>query len=99
MLASSLERYLERLRRHLRRDDLRLFSYLDRTARGVEAFWTFVAPDDGTIAVYNESPDLIHTFYRPRDPSMRMNAVVREWIEVVRRDIDWQLVERWAWRR
>ena len=92
------EEYVAALRRHLQRGDLRIFTFLDRTSKGLTGFWALVAPDNAATVLYNEQQRRLWSFYRPRAPAVRMANVQTLWIEVCRRGQSWEFEEQWQWQ-
>lgn len=92
---STSEEYLQALRQHLLRDDLRVFTYI-RT-RGQVPIWALVAPDNAHTVLYNELRRVIWSFYRPQIPALRMRNVQSRWIELVREGDRWIVKEDWQW--
>lgn len=95
--ATTAEEYVQAFREHLRRDDLRIFTFLDDASYGTVALWAFVAPDTGTTALYNEKRRQVRTFYRPWSPERRMANVRHLWVEVIGREGAWVFQEQWEW--
>ena len=94
---ATAEEYLQASREHLRRRDLRIFTYLRPAGR--VPFWELMAPDIGTTVMYNEQRRQIWSFFRPEDAAARMAAVQAGWIEVVRTATGWDFREHWQWDR
>jgi len=95
--ATSESGYLDALHQHLRRRDLRVYSFL-RPA-GEVPFWALVAPDSGATVLYNEARGRLYSFYRPERPALRMAAVEAHWVELVNTTAGWQPEEHWQWQR
>jgi hypothetical protein len=94
--AGSAQEYLEALRAHLARADLRVFTYLrtkDRTP-----IWELVAPDTGTTVMYHEERSSLWSFFRPVDVGARMANAETWWVEAIRTPTGWRFEERWRWR-
>lgn len=94
--ASDERQYVSAMTATLARTDLRVFSGLTKTSKGVVPRWTLVAPDGATM-LYDETDDVIWSFYRPPNVERRMNAMVNLWVELVRRGGRWQIETQWAW--
>lgn len=95
--ATTLEAYLLALREHLRRRDLRVFTYL-RPPKLVP-FWELVAPDDGATALYNEAKGAVWSFYLPGRAELRFAAYEAVAVELVPTATGWMRVEHWRWSR
>ncbi|MBI4496761.1 MAG: VanZ family protein [Chloroflexi bacterium] len=89
------EEYVRLFREHVRRQDLRVFTYIRPS--GKVPMWEFVAPDTGTTVMYNERRRSIWSFFRPRNATARMRGVQTNWIEAVQTPDGWRFVEDWIW--
>ena len=97
MAVHTEDEYLRALREHLRREDLRVFTYL--RPRGHVPFWELVASDTGTTVVYNSKRKQIWSFFQPKDADGRMRYAETAWIEVIRLVDGWEFEESWRWRK
>ena len=91
--AQDEQEYLQRMRQHLSREDLRVFTYL-RGRRQVP-FWELVDLESGATVLYNESQHSIWSFYRMALPEYRLRRYQLEWLEVVRTSSGWESRESW----
>lgn len=81
------------LRSHLRRDDLRIFTYATTKVSG-DRMWILVSMDNGAVAMYNETQSKMWSLYLHDEPSRYLASGYDWWIEVTRVD-DETKVERW----
>ena len=80
--------YQDRFEAHLRRPNLRWFTFI-RPREG-DAVWYLLDEASGAVAMYNESRGRYWSFFRAANPRRLLAEVRGWWVELVRGTGEWE---------
>jgi hypothetical protein len=94
--AATSAEYLQALRDHLSRNDLRIFTYI-RASDG-SRFWELISPESNATVLYNEDRDAIWSFFRMGRPDLRLGRYRAQWLEIALVPGGWRFERDWQWQ-